>query len=55
MRSKIGKITVVKIMVKEYEGADLQNKLYSIEAVGVDLKASHPSVGEREEADSIRC
>ena len=33
-----GKITVVKITVKEYEGEDLQNKLYSIEAVGVDLK-----------------
>lgn len=34
-----GKITVVKITVKEYEGADLQNKIYSIEAVNVDLKA----------------
>jgi hypothetical protein len=33
------KLTVVKITVKEYEGTDLQNKLYSIEAVGVDLKA----------------
>ena len=27
------KITIVKITVKEYEGEDLQNKLYSIEAV----------------------
>jgi len=34
-----GKITVVKITVKEYEGAGLQNKIYSIEAVNVDLKA----------------
>ena len=34
-----GKITVVKITVKEYEGEDLQNKLYSIEAVGVELRA----------------
>ena len=34
-----GQITIVKITVKEYEGADLQNKLYSIEAVGVELKA----------------
>jgi len=34
-----GKIAVVKITVKEYEGADLQNNLYSIEAVNVDLKA----------------
>ena len=31
------KITVVKITVKEYIGEDLQNKLYSIEAVGVNL------------------
>jgi len=34
-----GKIAVVKITVKEYEGTDLQNNLYSIEAVNVDLKA----------------
>jgi hypothetical protein len=34
-----GKIAVVKITVKEYEGADLQNNLYSIEAVNVGLKA----------------
>ena len=32
-----GKIAVVKITVKEYENA--QNKLYSIEAVDVDLRA----------------
>jgi hypothetical protein len=34
-----GKIAVVKITVKEYADADLQNKLYSIEAVDVDLRA----------------
>ena len=34
-----GKIAVVKITVKEYEGIDLQNNLYSIEAINVDLKA----------------
>ena len=34
-----GKIVVVKITVKEYEGTDLKNNLYSIEAVNVDLKA----------------
>jgi hypothetical protein len=33
-----GKMLIVKITVKEYEGSDLQNKLYSIEAVNVDLK-----------------
>jgi len=33
------KITVVKITVKEYADTDLQNKLYSIEAVDVDLRA----------------
>ena len=33
-----GKITVVKITVKEYTDADLQNKLYSIGAVNVDLR-----------------
>ena len=32
-----GKMTVVKITVKEYKGEDLPNKLYSIEAIGVDL------------------
>ena len=35
-----GKMMVVKITVKVYEGEDLQNKLYSIEAVNVDLKTS---------------
>ena len=34
-----GRIAVVKITVKEYENSDLENKLYSIEAVGVDLRA----------------
>ena len=34
-----GKITVVKITVKEYADDDLRNKLYSIEAVDVDLRA----------------
>jgi len=34
-----GKIVVVKITVKEYADGDLQNKLYSIEAVDVDLRA----------------
>jgi len=34
-----GKIAVVKITVKEYVDAELQNKLYSIEAVDVDLRA----------------
>ena len=29
---------IVKITVKEYEGDDLENKLYSIEAVNVDLR-----------------
>ena len=33
-----GKFTVVKITVKVFEGADLQNKLYSIEAIFVDLR-----------------
>jgi hypothetical protein len=33
-----GKMMVVKITVKEYEGLDLQNKMYSIEAVNVDLR-----------------
>ena len=33
------KITVVKITVKEYENVRLENKLYSIEAVDVDLRA----------------
>ena len=33
-----GKIAVVKITVKEYTDADLQNKLYSIGAVNVDLR-----------------
>ena len=31
-------LAVVKITVKEYEGNDLENKLYSIEAVNVDLR-----------------
>ena len=34
-----GKTAIVKITVKEYEGDDLPNKLYSIEAIYVDLKA----------------
>jgi hypothetical protein len=34
-----GKVAVVKITVKEYADTDLQNKLYSIEAVDVDLRA----------------
>ena len=34
-----GKITVVKITIKEFEGIDLQKNLYSIEAIDVDLKA----------------
>ena len=34
-----GKIAVVKITVKEYADDDLHNKLYSIEAVDVDLRA----------------
>jgi hypothetical protein len=34
-----GKITIVKITVKEYADADLQNKLYSIAAVDVELRA----------------
>ena len=34
-----GKITVVKITVKEYENTRLENKLYSIEAVDVELRA----------------
>jgi len=34
-----GKTAIVKITVKEYEDADLQNKLYSIEAVDVELGA----------------
>jgi hypothetical protein len=34
-----GKITVVKITVKEYADDDLQNKLYSIEVIDVDLRA----------------
>ena len=34
-----GKITIVKITVKEYEDADLQNNLYSIAAVDVELRA----------------
>jgi hypothetical protein len=34
-----GKIVVVKITVKEYADTDLNSKLYSIEAVGVDLRA----------------
>ena len=33
-----GKMMIVKITVKEYEGDDLENKLYSIEAVNVDLR-----------------
>ena len=33
-----GKIVVVKITVKEYADDDLQNKLYSIEVVDVDLR-----------------
>jgi hypothetical protein len=33
------KITIVKITVKEYADTDLQNKLYSIEAVGLELRA----------------
>ena len=34
-----GKIALVKITVKEYADADLSSKLYSIEALGVDLGA----------------
>ena len=34
-----GKIVVVKITVKEYVDDDLQNKLYSIEVIDVDLMA----------------
>jgi len=34
-----GKIVVVKVTVKEYADGDLQNKLYSIEAVDMDLRA----------------
>jgi hypothetical protein len=34
-----GKITVVKITVKEYLDAELRNKIYSIEAVDVELRA----------------
>jgi len=34
-----GKIAVVKITVKEYTDTDLHNKLYSIEAVDVDMRA----------------
>jgi hypothetical protein len=33
------KLTIVKITVKEYLDTDLRNKLYSIEAIDVDLKA----------------
>jgi hypothetical protein len=32
-----GKITIVKITVKEYIDTELQNKLYSIEAIDVEL------------------
>ena len=34
-----GKIAVVKITVKEYDNVDVQNKLYSIEAIDIDLRA----------------
>ena len=34
-----GKITIVKITVKEYADTGLQNKLYSITAVDVELRA----------------
>jgi len=34
-----GKVLVVKITVKEYNDADLHNKLYSIEAIDVNLGA----------------
>jgi len=34
-----GKITIVKITVKEYEDTDLQNNLYSIAAFDVELRA----------------
>jgi hypothetical protein len=34
-----GKIMIAKITVKEYEDAGLQNKIYSIEAVNVELRA----------------
>jgi hypothetical protein len=34
-----GKIALVKITVKEYLDAELQNKIYSIEAVDVELRA----------------
>jgi hypothetical protein len=34
-----GKIVVVKITVKEYLDAELQNNIYSIEALDVDLGA----------------
>jgi hypothetical protein len=33
-----GKITIVKITVKEYEDANLQNNLYSIAAIDVELR-----------------
>jgi hypothetical protein len=33
-----GKIVIVKITVKEYADADVQNKLYSIAAIDVELK-----------------
>ena len=31
------KIFIVKFIVKEYENVDIENKLYSIEAIYVDL------------------
>jgi len=34
-----GKITIVIITIKAYDGTDLQNKLYSIAAVDVELRA----------------
>ena len=34
-----GKIVAAKITVKEYTDADLLNKLYSIEAIDVDIRA----------------
>jgi hypothetical protein len=34
-----GKIEVVKITVKEYQNADLQDRIYSIEALDIELRA----------------
>ena len=43
------KIIVVKITVKEYADESLQNKLYAIEAVDMDLVSCLPTVGEYNE------